>query len=170
MSKTVIGLFATQAEADATLDALEHSDFRFERVLVLNGATLVDRLHAATPGDEAEELWRGARELFYEYDAPGGKRPIRSDDGVLMVVVPNEYADTTAAFLDEHGAIDIDTRAGRLTEVGDVEVHRATGLNPGHGGRTPPHMQDEPDEPVRRERRGDTENRARQTRARIFDG
>ena len=171
MSKTVIGLFASPQDARGALDALEHSDSRFDRVLVLRGAELVERLRSAAPGDEAEELWRGARQLFQEYDgAPGGTRPIHADDGVLMVVVPNEWADSTAALLDEHGAIDLDTRAGRLTETG--ELRRASGLNPKHGGRIPPGMrQDEAgrDEPSPRERRTDAEDRARQTCARIFN-
>jgi len=167
MSKTVIGLYASPQDARGALDALEHSDSRFERVLVLRGAELVERLRSAAPGDEAEELWRGARQLFQEYDgAPGGARPIHADDGVLMVVVPNESADSTAAFLDEHGAIDLDTRAGRLTETGDVDVRRASGLNPQHGGRIPPGMEQDGagrDEPLPRERRAD------QTCARIYN-
>lgn len=173
MSKTVIGLYESPQEARAALDALEHSDNRFDRVLVLRGAELVERLRSAAPGDDAEELWRGARQLFQEYDgAPGGARPIHADDGVLMIVVPNEWADSTAAFLDEHGAIDLDTRAGRLTETGDADVRRASGLNPRHGGRIPPGMkQDEAgrNEPSSRERRADAEDRARQTCARIFN-
>lgn len=173
MSKTVIGLFASPQDARAALDALEHSDSRFERVLVLRGAELAERLRSAAPGDEAEELWRGARQLFQEYDdTPTGARPIHADDGVLMVVVPNEWADATAAFLDEHGAIDLDTRAGRLTETGDVDVRRATGLNPHHGGRIPPGMREEQargDDPLPRERRADAASRARQTCARIFN-
>lgn len=173
MSKTVIGLYESPQDARAALDALEHSDSRFDRVLVLRGAELAERLRSAAPGDDAEELWRGARQLFQEYDgAPTGARPIHSDDGVLMVVVPNEWADSTAAFLDEHGAIDLDTRTGRLTETGDAEVHRATGLNPHHGGRIPPGMREDEaggNEPMPRERRADAEHRARQTCARIFN-
>lgn len=173
MSKTVIGLFASPQDARVALDALEHSNSRFERVLVLRGTELAERLRSAAPGDEAEELWRGARQLFQEYDAaPAGAGPIHSDDGVLMVVVPNEWADSTAAFLDEHGAIDLDTRAGRLTETGDVEVHRASGLNPQHGGRIPPGMREDEageNEPLQRERRAGAEHRARQTCARIYN-
>lgn len=171
MSKTVMGLFASPADARAALDALEHSDSRFERVLVLRGAELTERLRAATPSDDAEELWRSARELFREYDTPASRRPIQADDGVLMVVVPNEWAESTAAFLDEHGAIDLDTRRGRLTEVGDVDVRRASGLNPHHGGRTPLGAQadtGDSNEVARRERRGEAEGLARPTRARII--
>lgn len=169
MSKTVIGLFASPTDARAALDALEHSDSRFERVLVLRGAELTERLGAATPSDDAEELWRGARELFGQYDdTPMSRRPIQSEDGVLMVVVPNEWAESTAAFLDEHGAIDLDTRRGRLTETGDVDVRRASGLNPNHGGRIPPSAPSDSDEVARRERRSEADKIARQTRARII--
>lgn len=166
MSKTVIGLFASPAEARAALDALEHTDSRFERVLVLKGADLIERLQAATPGDQAEELWRATRELFREYETTTSRRPIQAEDGILMVVVSNEWAESTAAFLDEHGAIDLDTRRGRLTETG--EVRRASGLNPHHGGRVPPGTQSDDDAVAQRTGRAEAEGLARQTCARIF--
>lgn len=171
MSKTVIGLFASPADARAALDALEHSTSRFERVLVLKGADLIERLRAAAPGDQAEELWRAARELFREYETPTSRRPIQSEDGILMVVTPNEWAESTAAFLDEHGAIDLDTRRGRLTETGDVDVRRASGINPHHGGRippgTPPGGADSNEVAPREQRRTEAAG-APQTRARIL--
>ena len=78
----------------------------------------------------------------------------------------NMPADDTAT---SGGAIDLDTRRGRLTETGDVDVRRATGLNPHHGGRIPPGAPSDSDEIARRERRSDAEGLARQTCARIFN-
>lgn len=170
MSKTVIGLFETPRDARAALDALEHSDSRFERVLVQTGAELAERMRSMAPGDEAEHLWRGARQLFEELGVrtPTDARPINPDDGVLMVVVPNEGADATAAFLDDHGAIDIEARSGRLTEMGEDNI--ASGLNPGVGGRIPPNAEStQTGAPAREKGRSEAENRARQTCARIFN-
>lgn len=172
MSKTVIGFYPSPQDARAALDALEQSDLRFDRVLVQTGAELFERLRAAHSSD-TPDTWRGAREqLFQEYGGePACARLVGGNDGVLMVVVTDEHADDTAAFLDEHGALDIDTRGGRLTESGDVR--RASGLAPRHGGRTPTETesnQSQLGDPAQRDkRRSDTELRSRQTCARVFN-
>ena len=179
MSKTVIGVFESFGNASAALDALESSDLPHEGVKLQSSADFVAGSQLPPADDESAELRRGLEQFMAEIGltAPRTLRPIEPDDGILMVVAPNDGADAIAQFLDEQGAIDIDARAGRATDDGPDE-HRASGLEAKVGGRTPPGMQkgvpgwtgSNPTAASAAEhRRTEAERASRQTCARIFN-
>jgi len=138
MSKTVIGVFETIADARRAREALEQSGLTYDRALVQTGAEFVDRMRVPAASTEGEDLRRGIGRFLEEIalKSPEEERPIAPADGIVVAVTPNEGAERIAEFLDEHGALDIDTRRGRATNLG--KTRRATGHEPKVAGRTPP--------------------------------
>lgn len=179
MSKTVIGVFETFEDARAAREALELSGQRYDRAVVQNGEEFVERMRSTAPTPEGEDLRRGVQQFLEEIGlkSPDEERPIASEDGVLVVVAPDARAEAIAAFMDEHGAVDIDERRGRATNIG--KERGATGHEARVGGRTPPGMEKgEPGwtgstdtghpNPAER-RRSEAEHESRRTCARIFN-
>ncbi|BAU47442.1 hypothetical protein SVA_0863 [Sulfurifustis variabilis] len=180
MSKTVIGVFETFEDARAAREALEMSGQRYDRAVVQRGDEFVSRMESTAPTAEGEDLRRGIQQFLEELGmkSPGEQRPIASEDGVLVVVTPDARAEAIAAFMDEHGAVDIDERRGRATNIGK-EPRGATGFEAQVGGRTPPGMEEgEPgwtgstdtghSNPAER-KRSEAEHESRRTCARIFN-
>lgn len=179
MSKTVIGVFETVADARAAREALELSGRTYDRALVQTGEEFVERMQSPAATSEGEDLRRGVQQFLEEIGlrSPEAERPIASGDGILVVVTPDAGADAVAAFMDERGAVDIDARRGRATDVG--KERGATGHEARVGGRTPPGMpRGEPGwtgstdtghpNPAER-RRSEAEHESRRTCARIFN-
>lgn len=177
MSKTVIGVFETFEQARSAREALEMSGQRYDRAVVERGGEFVSRMETTAPTSEGEDLRRGVQRFLEEIGlkSPEEDRPIGSNDGVLVVVTPDARADDIAAFMDEHGAVDIDARRGRATDIGKART--ASGHEASVGGRTPPGMPEgEPGwtgssdtgQPNPAERRPETEHGSRRC-ARIFN-
>ncbi len=131
MSTTLVGLFDTRAEAEATCSKLEAAGI--DRSLMhISHDEAAEVLDSARPGAHPDKEQGAVRRFFAELfgssdpqSAAHFSEGVRRGNAVLTVHVANEArADAISDLMEDHGAVDVDER---------VEAWMASGYTPPDG-------------------------------------
>ena len=146
MTKTVIALYESAAQAQEAAKVLRSRGLAIERLTVTKGSDLVTMSRVPPMEKENRGLWASVKTFVNELGLGSPEsipeddyRSLRPDDTVVLVETAADRAGAAAAVLNEFGAVDVLTR--RRADADTDGENRASGLEAKVGGRIPPDVE-----------------------------